>query len=94
MLTGKAGLLRKIACLLAAVFAIAPVELLVALAGLLGIGYLAGGIDGIWATLLPSLLCAYGAGVLASALRVARWHGATCSACAMAVPSPMRPRRP
>lgn len=72
MLTGKAGLLRKVACLLAAVFAIAPLELLVSLAGLLGIGYLAGGIDGIWATLLPSLLCAYGAGVLASALRVAR----------------------
>ncbi|MCF7750383.1 patatin-like phospholipase family protein [Bacillus subtilis subsp. subtilis] len=72
MLTGNASLPRKIACLLAAVFAIAPVELLVALFGLLGVGWLAAGIDGMWATLLPSLLCAYGAGVLASALRVAR----------------------
>jgi len=72
MLTGKAGLSRKLACLLAAVFAIAPLELLGTLLGLLGIGWLAGGIDGVWATLLPSLLCAYGAGVLAAALRVAR----------------------
>ncbi|WP_313243257.1 patatin-like phospholipase family protein [Stenotrophomonas sp.] len=72
MLTGKSSLPRKIACLLAAVFAIAPLELLATLVGLLGIGWLAGGVDGVWATLLPSLLCAYGAGVLASALRVAR----------------------
>lgn len=72
MLTGKSSLPRKIACLLAAVFAIAPLELLAALIGLLGIGWLAGGVAGVWATLLPSLLCAYGAGVLASALRVAR----------------------
>lgn len=72
MLTGKSHLPRKIACLLAAVFAIAPLELLVALAGLLGIGWLVAGVDGIIATLLPSLLCAYGAGVLAAALRIAR----------------------
>jgi predicted acylesterase/phospholipase RssA len=72
MLTGKSSLPRKIACLLAAVFAIAPLELLATLLALLGIGWLAGGVDGVWATLLPSLLCAYGAGVLASALRVAR----------------------
>ena len=72
MLTGNAGLPRKIACLLAAVFAIAPLELLVALLGLLGIGWLAAGVDGMLATLVPSLLCAYGAGVLAAALRVAR----------------------
>ena len=72
MLTGKAGLPRKIVCLLAAVFAIAPLELLVALLGLLGIGWLAAGVDGMLATLVPSLLCAYGAGVLAAALRVAR----------------------
>lgn len=72
MLTGKASLPRKILCLLAAVFAIAPLELLAALVGLLGIGWLAAGVEGMWATLLPSLLCAYGAGVLASALRVAR----------------------
>jgi predicted acylesterase/phospholipase RssA len=72
MLAGKAGLPRKVLCLLAAVFAIAPLELLAALVGLLGIGWLAAGVDGMWATLLPSLLCAYGAGVLASALRVAR----------------------
>jgi len=72
MLTGKSSLPRKIACLLAAVFAIAPLELLATLVGLLGIGWLAGGVDGVWAPLLPSLLCAYGAGVLASALRVAR----------------------
>ena len=72
MLTGKSSLPRKAACLLAAVFAIAPLELLASLLVLLGIGWLAAGSDGIWATLLPSLLCAYGAGVLASALRVAR----------------------
>ncbi len=72
MLTGKSSLPRKIVCLLAAVFAIAPLELSVALVGLLGIGWLAAGADGVLATLLPSLLCAYGAGVLASALRVAR----------------------
>lgn len=72
MLTGKSSLPRKIACLLAAVFAIAPLELLASLVVLLGIGWLAAGVDGVLATLLPSLLCAYGAGVLASALRVAR----------------------
>ena len=72
MLAGKASVPRKVLCLLAAVFAIAPLELLAALVGLLGIGWLAGGMAGVWATLLPSLLCAYGAGVLASALRVAR----------------------
>ncbi|MEG2803116.1 RpoH suppressor [Stenotrophomonas sp.] len=72
MLTGKSGLPRKLACLLAAVVAIAPLEVFGALVGLLGIGWLAGGLAGVWATLLPSLLCAYGAGVLAAALRVAR----------------------
>ncbi len=72
MLTGKSSLPRKIACLLAAVFAIAPLELLASLVVLLGIGWLAAGVDGVLATLLPSLLCASGAGVLASALRVAR----------------------
>ena len=72
MLAGKAGLPRKLLCLAAAVFAIAPLELLAALVVLLGIGWLAAGVEGMWATLLPSLLCAYGAGVLAAALRVAR----------------------
>ena len=72
VLAGKSGWLRKSVCLLAAVFAIAPLELSATLLALLGIGYLAGGVEGIWATVLPSLLCAYGAGVLGSALRVAR----------------------
>ncbi|WMJ71298.1 patatin-like phospholipase family protein [Stenotrophomonas sp. 24(2023)] len=72
MLTGKAGLPRKLLCLAAAVFTIAPLEVLVSLALLLGLGWWGGGWGGIAATLLPSLLCAYGAGVAGALLRVAR----------------------
>ena len=72
VLASHAGWPRKIVCLLAAVFTIAPVEVLVSLTLLLGIGAWAGGGPGVLATLLPSLLCAYGAGVAAALLRVAR----------------------
>ncbi|OBU66069.1 RpoH suppressor [Stenotrophomonas maltophilia] len=72
VLTGKAGLPRKLLCLAVAVFQIAPLEVLVSLLLLLGLGGWGGGWSGVAATLLPSLLCAYGAGVAGAALRVAR----------------------
>ena len=72
VLTGNAGWPRKLLCLAIAVFQIAPLEVLVALALLLGLGWWGGGWSGVAATLLPSLLCAYGAGVAGAALRVAR----------------------
>jgi len=72
VLAGPAGWPRRILCLFAAVFTIAPVEVLVSLALLLGVGAWAGGVQGMLATLLPSLLCAYGAGVAGALLRVAR----------------------
>lgn len=72
VLASHAGWPRKLLCLLAAVFTIAPLEVLLSLVVLLGIGYGAGGVAGMLATLLPSLLCAYGAGVAGALLRVAR----------------------
>ena len=72
VLTGNAGWPRKLLCLAIAVFQIAPLEVLVSLALLLGLGWWGGGWSGVAATLLPSLLCAYGAGVAGAALRVAR----------------------
>ncbi|WP_164261647.1 patatin-like phospholipase family protein [Stenotrophomonas maltophilia] len=72
VLTGNAGLPHKLLCLAVAVFEIAPLEVLVSLALLLGLGWWGGGWSGVAATLLPSLLCAYGAGVAGAALRVAR----------------------
>ena len=72
VLASHAGLPRKLLCLMAAVFTIAPLEVLLSLALLLGIGFLAGGGAGVLATLVPSLLCAYGAGVAGALLRVAR----------------------
>lgn len=72
VLTGNARLPHKLLCLAVAVFEIAPLEVLVSLALLLGLGWWGGGWSGVAATLLPSLLCAYGAGVAGAALRVAR----------------------
>lgn len=72
VLAGKSAWPRKLVCLAMAVFTIAPLEVLLSLLLLLGLGALAGGPSGMLATLLPSLLCAYGAGVAGSALRVAR----------------------
>ncbi|WP_164274083.1 patatin-like phospholipase family protein [Stenotrophomonas sp. B1-1] len=72
VLTGKARWPRKLLCLAVAVFTIAPLEVLVSLALLLALGGWGGGWSGVAATLLPSLLCAYGAGVAGAALRVAR----------------------
>lgn len=72
VLASHAGWPRKLLCLLAAVFTIAPLEVLLSLLLLLGIGYGAGGVAGMLAALLPSLLCAYGAGVAGALLRVAR----------------------
>ena len=72
VLTSHAGWAHKLACLLAAVFTIAPLEVMLSLALLLGLGFWAGGSTGMLATLLPSLLCAYGAGVAGALLRVAR----------------------
>jgi len=71
-LAGRASPSRKILSLLAAVFTIAPLEVLLTLALLLGLGGWAGGTQGMLATLLPSVLCAYGAGVAGALLRVAR----------------------
>ena len=72
ILAGNAAAWRKIIALVVAVIAIAPIETLLALALLLGIGYLDARWPGVKSALLPSLLCAYGAGVLCSVLRVAR----------------------
>ncbi len=72
VLASHAGWPRKLLCLVAAVFTIAPLEVLLSLFLLLGIGHGAGGVAGMLAALLPSLLCAYGAGVAGAMLRVAR----------------------
>ena len=62
----------KLLRLVLAVFTIAPLEVLLPLVLLLGLGALLGGTQGMLATLLPSLLCAYGAGAAGALLRVAR----------------------
>ena len=72
VLASHAGWPHKLLRLVLAVFTIAPLEVLVALVLLLGLGVLVGGVQGMLATLLPSLLCAYGAGVAGALLRVAR----------------------
>jgi hypothetical protein len=72
ILAGNAAAWRKILALVAAVIAIAPIETLLALALLVGIGYLGARWPGVKSALLPSLLCAYVAGALCSVLRVAR----------------------
>ena len=71
-LAGDARWPRKVVSLLLAVFTIAPVEVALALALLLTLAGSIGGVPAVLGTLLPSLLCAYGAGVAASLLRVAR----------------------
>lgn len=72
VLASHAAWPRKLVSLLLAVFTIAPLEVVVTLALLLGLGYAAGGGAAVLGTLLPSLLCAYGAGVAGALLRVAR----------------------
>jgi predicted acylesterase/phospholipase RssA len=72
VLAGKAGALRKGISLLIAVLAIAPIETLLVLAALLALGYRTAGLPGIWAALLPAVLCAYAGGASFSILRVAR----------------------
>jgi hypothetical protein len=72
ILAGNAAAWRKILALVVAVIAIAPIETVLALAVLAGIGYLDARWPGVKSSLLPSLLCAYGAGALCSVLRVAR----------------------
>lgn len=72
ILAGNAGALRKLSAALIAVVAIAPLETLGLLGVFLALGCWAAGTNGIWATLLPSLLCAYLGGAVAAVLRVAR----------------------
>ncbi len=71
-LAGNAAAWRKILAWVIAVIAIAPIETLLVLVLLVGIGYLEAGWPGVKSALLPSLLCAYAAGTLGSVLRVAR----------------------
>lgn len=92
VLTSHAGWPRKVFCVLAAVFTIAPFEVLLSLAALLGLGAWAGGLSGVLATLLPSLLCAYGAGVAGALLRVARVaRGNLLGLCTGRSDGPLRP---
>lgn len=72
VLAGNAGRLHKVLALLLAVFAIAPLECLLVLGMLLAVGYAFAGTQGLLAALLPSLACAYAAGAICAALRVAR----------------------
>lgn len=92
VLAGHAGWPRKLLCLAAAVFTIAPLELLLSLALLLGIGAWVGGAGGVLATLVPSLMCAYGAGVAGALLRVARVaRGNLLGLCTGRSADPQRP---
>jgi len=72
LLAGNAGRLRKVAGLMFAVPAIAPLETVTVLGSLLGLGYWMAEADGIWAALMPSLLCAYLVGAISAVSRVAR----------------------
>jgi Patatin-like phospholipase len=72
LLAGKARALWKLLALLVAVILIAPLETLLALALLLGVGYWRARLLGVEASLLPSLLCAYAVGAWYSVLRIAR----------------------
>lgn len=72
LLAGRAGPGRKLAAMSLAVLAVAPLETLLILAALCGVGYLAAGWGGIQAAFLPSLLCAGLGGGVCAALRVAR----------------------
>jgi Patatin-like phospholipase len=72
ILAGNAPVWRKIFALVIAVIAIAPLETLLVLALLVGIGYMEARWPGVKSALLPSLVCAYAAGALGSVLRVAR----------------------
>jgi hypothetical protein len=72
VLAGKAHWLRKLATLLVAVLAIAPLEFLLVLGLLLAIAFAFAQGDGVLAALLPSLACAYLAGAICAALRIAR----------------------
>jgi hypothetical protein len=72
ILAGNAGTFRKVVALLVTVLAIAPVETLLILGLLLGLGAWIGGTPGIWASLLPAVACAYLGGAIAAALRAAR----------------------
>jgi hypothetical protein len=72
LLAGKARAPWKLLALIVAVILIAPLETLLALALLLGVGYWRARLLGVEASLLPSLLCAYAVGAWSSVLRIAR----------------------
>lgn len=83
---------RKLASLLLAVFTIAPCEVLASLVLLLGLAYAAGGMPAVLGALLPSLMCAYGAGVAGALLRVARVaRGNLLGLCSGLAAEPQRP---
>ena len=71
-LAGNAGVPKKIFAAIFGVVAVAPFETALLLAGFLGIGYWAAGMDGVLAAALPGALCAYLCGILFAMLRVAR----------------------
>jgi hypothetical protein len=71
-LAGKGRALWKLLASLVAVILIAPLETVLALALLLGVGYWRARLPGVEASLLPSLLCAYAVGTWSSVLRIAR----------------------
>ena len=72
VLAGKSGALRKVATLLLSVLLIAPLEFLLVLGMLLALAAALAGAHGVLAAMLPSLACAYVAGAICSALRIAR----------------------
>lgn len=69
--TGTGNSLGKIAGILACIVAIAPIETVLVLTALLAVGLMVGGPGGALAALLPSLICAYLAGAVFAARRVA-----------------------
>ena len=69
---GNAPRWRKIAMLLVAVPATAPLEFAVILGGLLLVASSLAGHAGMWATALPSLFCAYAIAMVCALLRIAR----------------------
>ena len=72
IIAGKTHILWKVLALLVAVVLIAPLETVLALALLLGIGYWRARLPGVEASLMPSVLCAYAVGAMSSILRIAR----------------------
>ncbi|WP_231734550.1 patatin-like phospholipase family protein [Noviluteimonas gilva] len=70
--TGTASRWKKIAAIVGAIMATAPLEFLLVFGLLLALGYSLANEGGLLAMLLPSFFCAYAAAAISAVLRVAR----------------------